>query len=261
MVLVKKKNSKTYYLLPNEEEPSRTCVNKNYIERVMFLVALARPRFDAQGNETFSGKIGVFPFVTKVPARRNSVNRVVGTLETKLITSITRDIMRSYILEKVLPAIKMKWPREDINFPIFIQQDNARVHIRSDDQEFRQIATADGFDIRLMCQPANSPDLNVLDLRFFNGIQSLQEKMCSRTVDELVTAVETSFEAFPKVKSNHIFLTLQNTMIEIMKVKGCNKYQPPHMKKAVLEHRGQLPIQMKCDHELVQEVIHYLSEM
>ena len=87
--------------------------------------------------------------------------------------------MRSYILEKVLPAIKMKWPREDINFPIFIQQDNARVHIRSDDQEFRQIATTDGFDIRLMCQPANSPDLNVLDLGFFNGIQSLQEKMCS----------------------------------------------------------------------------------
>ena len=30
----------------------------------MFLVALARPRFDAQGNELFSGKIGVFPFVT-----------------------------------------------------------------------------------------------------------------------------------------------------------------------------------------------------
>ena len=54
----------------------------------MFLVAIARPRFDAQGNEVFSIKIGVFPFVTHEPAKRTSVNRFAGTIETKPITSV-----------------------------------------------------------------------------------------------------------------------------------------------------------------------------
>ncbi|KAJ0089003.1 hypothetical protein Patl1_32304 [Pistacia atlantica] len=86
-----------------------------------------------------------------------------------------------------------------------IQQDNARTHINHNNDEFCQSATQDGFDIRLMCQPANSPDLNVLDLGFFSAIQSLQYKDSPKTVDEVVNAVVKSFEAFSTVKSNHIF--------------------------------------------------------
>ncbi|KAL7124878.1 hypothetical protein ABFS83_14G078100 [Erythranthe nasuta] len=123
------KKSEHYYLLPEEEDPIRTCKSKNFIGKVMFLVAIARPRFDEQGNETFSGKIGVFPLVTREPAKRNSVNRVVGTLETKPIASVKRDVIRSFLIEKVIPTIKEKWPREDSRYPIFIQQDNARTHI------------------------------------------------------------------------------------------------------------------------------------
>ena len=116
------KKSENYYLLPNEEDPQCTCKSKNFIGKVMFLVALARPRFDAQGNEIFSGKIGVFPLVTKEPAKRTSANRVAGTLETKPITSITREVIRFFLIEKVLPAIRAIWPREDIRYPIYIQQ-------------------------------------------------------------------------------------------------------------------------------------------
>ena len=101
--------------------------------------------------------------------------------------------------------------------PIFIQQDNARTHIDHDNAEFCQEANKDGFKICLICQPANSPDLNVLDLGFFGAIQSLKYKESPTTMDELVNAVVKSFETFPTVKSNHIFLTLQLCMIEIMK--------------------------------------------
>lgn len=66
----------------------------------------------------------------------------------------------------------------------------------------------DGFDIRLMCQPLNSPNLNVLDLDFFNANQSLQYKETPRTIDELVQAVTKSFGTFSSVQSNKIFLTL-----------------------------------------------------
>jgi hypothetical protein len=254
------KKSENYYLLPDEDEPHRTCKSKNFIAKVMFLVAQARPRFDAQGNEIFDGKIGIFPFVTKEPAKRTSANRVAGTMETKAMTSVNRDVIRSFFIEKVLPAIKAKWPREDLGSTIFIQQDNARTHISLDDPEFLQEATKDGFDIRLMSQPPNSPDLNVLDLGFFSAIQSLQHKESPKTVDELVNAVVKSFENFPSVKSNRIFVTLQLCMIEIMIANGSNKYKIPHMNKKRLEGEGQLPTQVKCNPMLVQDVLNYLTE-
>lgn len=151
----------------------------------MFLVTLTRPRFDSERNEIFSGKIGIFPFVTKELAKRTSTKWVAGTMETKEITSVNRDVIRSFLIENVLLTIKEKWPRDDLDTKIFIQQDNARTHINHDNQEFIQEATQDGFIIRLMCQPANSPDLNILDLGFFSAIQSLQHKESPKTIVNL----------------------------------------------------------------------------
>jgi hypothetical protein len=252
------KKSQRYYLTSEEEDPLRTCKSKNFIAKVMFLVVTGRPRFDLNRNETFSGKIGIFPFVVQVPAIRNSSNRRAGTLETKSITSVTREIMRSFMIEKVLPAIKDKWPTEDSCHPIFIQQDNARTHIDINDQEFCEAAKEGGFDIRLMCQPPNSPDLNILDLGFFAAIQLIQQKFVSRTIDELVNAVVDSFEAYLTIFSNLIFISLQARMVEIMKIKGCNNYKIPHIKKATLERENNLPIAIKCDHALVQQTMDYL---
>ncbi|MCH99189.1 mariner transposase [Trifolium medium] len=109
-----KEKCKKFYLLQDEEDPIRTCKSKNFIPKVMFLAAIARPRFDAQGNVLFDGKIGIFPLVTQEPAKRSSVNRPAGTLETKPIQSVTKSVIRTFLLEKVLPAIKEKWPREEI---------------------------------------------------------------------------------------------------------------------------------------------------
>jgi hypothetical protein len=60
------KNKRTYYLMPEEEEPVRTIQNKNYIGKVMFLVAIARPRYDDEGNLIFDGKICCWAMVTEV---------------------------------------------------------------------------------------------------------------------------------------------------------------------------------------------------
>lgn len=88
------------------------------------------------------------------------------------MTSVGRDIIRSFLIEKVLPEIRAKWPDGNSRI-IYIQQDNAKTHVDPNDLEFQQAASQDGFDIRLMYQPPNSPDLNILDLGFFNAIQSL----------------------------------------------------------------------------------------
>lgn len=174
------------------------------------------------------------------------------------MTSVTREIIKQFMLKQVLPNTMEIWPREDIGRPIFIQQDNARTHISCDNEDFCRAASQNGFDIRLMCQPANSPDLNILDLGFFRAIQSLQHKKAPKSVDELVNAVVKSFEEYSVVLSNRIFLSLQLCMIEIMKARGSNKYSIPHMKKEMLERQGKLPRRMKCDPTLVQDVLDYL---
>jgi hypothetical protein len=106
--------SERYYLLPEEDEPHRTCKNKNYIPRFMFLCVCARPRF-RNGECVFDGKIDCFPLVSFEQAIRRSGNRLRGAQVIKPITSITRDVIREFMINKVLPAIRAKWPREDVH--------------------------------------------------------------------------------------------------------------------------------------------------
>jgi hypothetical protein len=102
---------------------------------------------------------------------------VRGDLVTKPIQSITRGVMREFMINKVLPAVRAKWPREDVGRPIFIQQDNAPTHLKLDDPVFCEATKQEGFNIHLICQPPNSPDFNILDLVFSsNSSNSIQEE-------------------------------------------------------------------------------------
>jgi hypothetical protein len=73
-------------------------------------------------------------------------------------------------------------PREDIDKPIYIVQDNAPSHLQCDDHLFCEAAKQEGFDIQLICQPPNSPDFNILDLGFFRAIQAIQYTKIAKTV-------------------------------------------------------------------------------
>ncbi|CAA0824878.1 Unknown protein [Striga hermonthica] len=95
-----KKNEQTYYLLDNEEDPHRSCQSKNNIEKVMFLAATTRPRFDGEGRVVFSGKVGYWAFVTEQPAPRNSRNMRAGTMEMKVVTSVKRKNVKAFFIEK-----------------------------------------------------------------------------------------------------------------------------------------------------------------
>ncbi|KAJ1288007.1 hypothetical protein BS78_02G055200, partial [Paspalum vaginatum] len=152
------------------------------------------------------------------------------------------------------------WPVEDAGRPIFIQQDNARPHIDPSDPLIREAAQQDGFNIELVCQPPNSPDLNILDLGFFASIQALQFKNAAKTVVDIVNVVQGEFEKYSPIVSNRIFVTLQTVMVEVMKVGGGNNYKTPHINKASLKKEGKLPLQMKCDLHLVRDVCMQLEE-
>ncbi|XP_057784891.1 uncharacterized protein LOC131002405 [Salvia miltiorrhiza] len=162
-----------FYLTPAEIDPHRTCKSKKFIKKIMFLCAVCRPLFDEDGSVLFDGKIGIFPFTEMVPAKRKSKNREAGTLEEKPIQSITKQVMKDMYIYK---------------------QDNAKPHIKDDDPDFRAAASANGFDIRIIHQPPNSPDTNINDLGWFRAIQSLQVQAVSSNETELVQAVQKSFE-------------------------------------------------------------------
>jgi hypothetical protein len=167
--------------------------------------------------------------------------------------------MRSYLISKVLPAIMEKWPIEDRNRPIWIQQDNARTHVPVDDEHFAIAATQTGLDIRLMNQPPNSPDMNCLDLGFFASLQSLTDDTCCRNMDDKIVNVVNKFDEYDSTLLIRVFLTLQSCLIEVMKIRGGNRYKIPHMNKARLEALGILPTRLNCEAQLYHDVIQFME--
>lgn len=175
------------------------------------------------------------------------------------MTSVTKDVSRDFLVNKVLPALKAKWPAKERGMPIFIQQDNARTHIGVDDPSFVTATKEDGWDIRLTCQPPNSSDLNVLDLGFFAAIQSLFEKGTPNNISEILRKVDESYQNYPVDRSNRIFITQQGCMIEIMKQNGGQHYNIPHMKKKTLELQGRLPVTLKCSLQLHNQAMQFVG--
>nr|XP_051221899.1 uncharacterized protein LOC127340165 [Lolium perenne] len=252
------KRNRTYYLLPEEEDPVRTIQNKNSIGKVMFLTAVAKPRHDGQRNVTFDGKVGIWAFVTESAAKYNSKNRTKGTMELKTI-NVTRDVMREYLCEKVIPAIAELWPDDGHGETIWIQQDNARTHVLPDDPAFLAAVKASGLDIKSTYQPPNSPDLNVLDLCFFSSIQSLAFESAPNTLKELIESVEQAYDAYKVDTLEKVFVTLQTVLLEVMKDEGGNQYKPPHMGKDKLQKEGRLSDTLEVDDQLYQKTLELIA--
>lgn len=242
-------NKRSYYVNVDEETPHRSCKSKRFITKVMFMAAVARPRFDHRKGEYFDGKLGIWPFVYKEPAKRNSKNRVKGTLVTRPTESVNAEECKKMLIENVLPAIRNKFPNINKNEPIYIQQDNAKPHLKDNDEALIEEGLKDGWCIKLKSQPPNSPDLNVLDLGFFNSIQSLQHQQSPTSIDELIECVQSAFNEQHPDKLDNVFLTLQTCMESTMLEKDGNKYKIPHMSKESLRRTGRLPVSIKCSEE------------
>ncbi|XP_021724322.1 uncharacterized protein LOC110691692 [Chenopodium quinoa] len=108
------------------------------MEKVLVMARTARPHICSAGEIFWDGKIGIFPFIEQVVAKKNSKNRHAGTVETKALQSITKSIIRSVLMKKCFS----KWPLGACK-EIWIQQDYARPHISPNDTEFVEVATKD----------------------------------------------------------------------------------------------------------------------
>jgi hypothetical protein len=72
------------------------------------------------------------------------------------LMSVTKEVYRDFICNKVIPAIQQKWPLCHGSVAIKIQQDNAKPHlIRNDDPQIQAAVAATGMNISLVNQPPN----------------------------------------------------------------------------------------------------------
>ena len=212
-----------FYLAPEEPVPLRVSQKKSDVVKVMFLAAIARPRYNDDGECTFDGKIGMWPFIERKAAQRDSVNRPAGTIETKPI-KVTKPVYRRMLIDRVIPAIKQKWP--DLNRDIVLQQDGASAHIRADDMEFGITARQGLWNITVLTQAPKSPDTNICDLSFFRALQSEQWRSGEEeTIDGLIDQVLAAFVRFDARKNDYGFITLQCCLDDILIVNGGNDIQ------------------------------------
>ena len=231
----------SYLLLPEEKNPKRCVKSKSHITKVMFLCAVARPRFNTSANSWWDGKLGIWPIGGWEPAQRASKNRPRGTLVWKN-KPVTKGVYRELLISKLLPAIIEKWPRTDrLSRKIWIQQDGAKSHINTDDQEFRDAIQDQELNAGLYMQAANSPDVNLLDLVFFGAIQSFNDA-APKNEEDLIKSVQLAYNNYPRTKLNRMWLTLQSVFNQIILCNGDNEYDIQHLSKEKLERAGKLPI-------------------
>ena len=109
---------------------------------------------------------------------------------------VTKEVYCELLISKLLPAIVEKWPQTDwVSRKILIQQDGAKSHISADDNEFKEVLIDQNIDMELYTQAANSPDVNLLDLGFFQAIQSFNDA-APKTEEQLIQSVREAYKNY-----------------------------------------------------------------
>lgn len=251
------RDGKRYYLAPGEEPPKRRCKHKGYIDKIMFLSAVARPR-QINAHDHFDGKIGIWPFGGHQPAQRTSKNRPRGAPVWKN-ESVTAEVYRRTMINELLPAVATMWPRcewSNPNFKIYIQQDGAPSHIKPTDEEW--VLTLEGLGLQnkifLFDQPANSPDTNVNDLGVFRALDAAYHRESPRKQEDIVDCVRRTYWGYPHQRINRIWLSHMAIMNKIIECHGDNDFPLPHMNKDRLERLGILPTTLEVTRAAFQDL-------
>ena len=84
--------------------------------------------------------------------------------------------------------------------------------------------------MKLNTQFPQSPDVNVLDIRFFNGLQAKSEEYRTDAtgVAYLVKCIKNTFSVYPHEKLTNCFAVFLEHYRSILMCEGGNKYPDPY---------------------------------
>jgi hypothetical protein len=186
-----------YYLVPDAEQPHQVIGHKCHIPKCMHLAANERPRWDAQHNQWFSGKLRLWPVAHQVAAKRNSRHIPAGTLEWKSL-GLTKEVYGGFLFDKVVPSILQSRPRG--NRCIQIQQDNATPPLSPAEFQTKWLelktncrilmgAVSIGI-LNFTVSLQTAPDMNVNDLCFFASLQALKYHNPTNSLHQMITRLQ-----------------------------------------------------------------------
>jgi hypothetical protein len=240
--------------------PSQSVVNKSKIPKLMFLTAIGVPQTRPDGTY-FDGKIGIFPFIYMVPAQRTSKNRVKGTLEVKTQSVDSQAYLQMMTKNGgLLDAIreKMYWLKEK---EIIVQQDNAPAHVGKNNMILLNEAGQQyGFNIKIQNQSPQSPDLNKLDLAFFNSLNKYAHnyKHNSNNITELTQNVINAYNNYTSEQLLRTNALLFVAYRQVLKNLGSVHYKMPHTHIRQKQAKGEDFIDYNVDSETVINACDFL---
>ena len=217
---------------PGTRPPRKSIKHKKHITKVMCLVAVARPC----AQHRFGGIVGVWRVGDMEVAKRSSKNRAAGTPEFKDKT-MDGDRYADMMIKKVIPAARSRMPWCDT---IVIQADNAPGHASqsSNNRIKRYLGKSNKPNVpnvRLNFQPAQSPDLNVLDLAVFPSLSKrvgkVQKSAGVYDKEQLWKNVHTQVFSYSSDLLTRAFDTKQKVIKQVLACEGGNDYELPHSKK------------------------------
>ena len=94
--------------------PHREGKSKRFSQKVMFLAAVARPRYDEDGDLIFDGKLGIWPFVQLIPAKQISKNRPKGTSVQYLLAVAASKVWECGKKTKIPPCSSVRKDSNEI---------------------------------------------------------------------------------------------------------------------------------------------------
>ena len=250
-------NKDSHYQLP---APPRV-FHKSRMPKVMVLSVCARPR----PFYGFDGKVGLWSFTLERPAKRNNIRTGTVVGETIILEDVrvdaveyrTKVMAKGGVFEKMrdvmwwfhtaaryktvagvrVPCRKIvggKWRfsnNEGTKCPeagtqLLYQHDGARSHTaRVNTQVFASYGKMKGFCVEVVVQPAQSPDLNVDGLAFFNSFQSEVSLVAKEIRRDLLDAIIKCWHKYPIEKIESVWRCLSSSFHGVLDSFGDNDYK------------------------------------
>ena len=232
-------------MFPGEEKVGSIKVqHKSHIPKVTFIAAVSRP----DESRNFDGKIGIWRVCVLKEAQRTTARRTKGE-EYEYDVTIDHVWHQNWYTETLLPTIKQKmtWLRHE---DVTVQEDGATPHTGHDTpSKLNATGREGGWNIKLVTQPAQSPDLNVNDLGFFASLESVVWKEGYESVDEMVAGIPAMFVEYDTKTLERVYQSRFKRYYQVHRVRGGNDFEVEHMGIAQRQKRGELVMVVKIDRE------------
>lgn len=255
---------------------ARKVYSKTQMPSLMFLVALLPPQMSPDNRTYCDGKICCKSFAELRHAVRGSKNRPQGTLEVVGYNVDAESFFEMMTADDgVIASVREKLPwlvneplqitlsdgeDEDgaddavVEGGVRVRMDNAKPHIGKDNVEkLNTWARNEQINVSFVLQPAQSPDLNLLDLCIFKGLSRAANNYAvhSKNVDDILYNVMHTFEAYPSDTIARAVAFQFSVYREVLKAHGNNTYELPHSNIRKRQLAGEEEIDFKIRKEVV----------